>query len=151
MRSINVQAVIKAPPEALWSLLADVTTWPSWGPWLKAELLEEGGPTAEGVGAVRKLRSPGGFTSVEQIVRFEPGRALGYVLRDGLPLRDYRADVTLVPLGGETVLTWHSTFGGPYAWFFGPGLKRFIARVVRDLARAVERGSLDLAAGQTRS
>lgn len=135
MATIDIQTLCPASPTTVWALLADVSTWSSWGPWDSAELTSPGAGHPQGVGAVRTLRYRG-FTSVEQVVEFRPDRRLAYVLQRGLPLREYRAVVHLVPLGDDTVVRWTSSFGGPYAWFFAPGLRRFIRRVSDDLARA---------------
>jgi uncharacterized protein YndB with AHSA1/START domain len=135
VRTIDVQVLAPASPAAVWRLLSDVSTWTSWGPWQAAELTSRGSDGLEGVGAVRTLRYRG-MTSVEQVVEVQPEKRLGYTLRRGLPLRNYRADVRLVPVGRDTAIRWTSQFDGPFAWFFAPGLARFIRRVAGDLARA---------------
>jgi uncharacterized protein YndB with AHSA1/START domain len=129
-----------ASPEAVWRLVADTTTWSDWGAWSSAELVREGDPPPGGVHSVKRLKSfP--VTTVEEVTVFEPQRRLGYELRSGMPLRGYRAEVTLEPDGGGTKIRWHSEFeskipgtGGLYRRV----LSRFMADAVKRLAKAAE-------------
>jgi uncharacterized protein YndB with AHSA1/START domain len=131
-----------APPAAIWPLLADTTTWSDWGDWSEAELVREGTPAPGGVHSVKRLKKfP--VTTVEEVTVFEPERRLGYELRSGMPLRGYRAEVTLTPAdGGGTEIRWHSEFEPKVP---GTGrlyqrvLSRFMADAVKRLAAAAER------------
>ena len=131
-----------ASAAAIWALLADTTTWSDWGKWSEAELVREGTPPPGGIHSVKRLKSfP--VTTVEEVTVFEPERRLGYELRKGMPLRDYRAEVTLTPAdGGGTEIRWRSEFepkvpgtGGLYR----RTLSKFMADAVRRLATAAER------------
>src|SRR6476469_9938430 len=96
---IDVRARSAAPPDAVWALLADTPGWPDWSGVDSAERTRDGSPESEGVGSQRVFRT-GRVRNEEEIVRFEPPRALSYrVIGGNLPLRDYRADVTLTPSG----------------------------------------------------
>ena len=46
----------------------------------------------------------------EEIVVFEPPERMEYTLLSGMPLRDYRAEVTLSPDGDGTEIDWRSEF-----------------------------------------
>jgi hypothetical protein len=130
-----------AAPSAIWPLLADTTTWSDWGKWSSAELLREGTPPPGGVHSVKRLRTfP--VTTVEEVTVFEPERRLGYELREGMPLKGYRAEVTLTPVDGGTEIRWHSEFepkvpgtGGLYR----RTLSSFMADAVKRLAAAAEK------------
>jgi hypothetical protein len=121
--------------------VADTTTWSDWGAWSSAELLREGDPPPGGVHSVKRLKARPATTTVEEVTVFEPPHRLGYELRSGMPLRGYRAEVTLTPVDGGTEIRWHSEFepkipgtGG----FYRAVLSRFMADAVKRLAAAAE-------------
>lgn len=140
MQTINATARSAAPPEAVWALLAEVETWPRWADFASAELEEPGNPDRRGVGAVRRFRR-GRYTTRERVTTFEPPRRLGYELLSGIPIRDYRAEVTLEPAADGTLITWRSTFRRRFpvpAGLVRRGLQTFITDTVERLARAAE-------------
>jgi uncharacterized protein YndB with AHSA1/START domain len=136
MLELDAQAVSAAPPERVWALLADVSTWPEWADFDAAEV-----ESGDGLGEVRRFRR-GRRETRERVTVFEPPRRLGYDFLSGLPIRDYHADVTLTPQDGGTHIRWHSTFRGKVP---GTGrlvrsaLQRFVADTAERLARAAER------------
>lgn len=133
MLEIDVRVTTTADPAAVYALLKDGATWPSWSPIGSFEL-RTGGP--EQVGSVRAFRTSG-LTSVERIVELVPDKRLSYVLERGLPLRDYRADVDVAP--GQ--IRWHSTFRAKVpgtGWFYRRALGRFIRRCAEGLAARAE-------------
>ncbi len=100
-------AVVNASPDQVWELLADHEGMSSWGPGIKVRLTEEGGTDRNGVGAVRRIEAPGPAPAIVEVVdRFEPGAALGYKATGGVPLKNYRGDVTLAPAGAGTRIQW---------------------------------------------
>ena len=139
--TIDVEQRVAAEPGVVWQLLADVDGWHDWSAF-RESALERPAPTGDpnGVGAIRRFRSSTG-RSIEEVVAFEPGRHFAYRLLSGLPVRDYRADVTLEPVDGRTVVRWRSHFhrGMPLnGRFMRVALERFIRRLVADLARRAE-------------
>lgn len=105
---IDISARIPAPPQAVWSLLDDSASWPSWTPIDAYEMVLP--PAEDGTGEVRIFRN-GRHTVREQIVERRELRRLSYTLLAGLPLRDYRADIDISPAtGAATELRWHTTF-----------------------------------------
>ena len=108
---IDVHAASAAPPERVWALLADATTWPGWSSFDEAEIVRSGDDDPQGVGTLRRFRR-GRVRSLERIIAFEPPRHVAYALISGLPLRDYRGDVTLTPTStGGTDIHWQSRYG----------------------------------------
>ena len=125
-----------ASPETVYALLADGSTWPTWSGIGSFELRSPGVAGGESLNAVRVFRT-GRTTSVERLVELVPGRRLSYVLVDGLPLDDYRADVDLMAADGGTLIRWHSTFSAKRpgtGWLYRLVLRRFIGQGVRGLA-----------------
>ena len=136
---IEASATSQASREAVWRLVADITTWQDWGGWSSTTREREGDPPPDGVGALRKLkRFP--VTNVEEVTIFEPSTRLGYRLVKGLPLRNYNAEVKLAdaPEGG-TRITWRAEFDTTWVPGISRGLERFFPTVVDALARAAEK------------
>src|SRR2546430_8980748 len=104
MQEIDVTARSAAPPQRVWTLLADAGSWPRWAPFDEA-VVEEGA----GLGELRRFRT-GRRTTRERITGFEPPHRLAYELVSGIPIRDYEAEVTLTPDDDGTVIRWHSHF-----------------------------------------
>lgn len=136
---ITATATSTASPAALWRLLGDVGTWPAWSAFDSGTLLEAAPGGGDGLGALRRLQT-GRQVSIERVVAYEAPRHLAYTLVEGLPLKDYRADVTLEPMAdGGTRITWESRFTGRIpgtTWFYRLALRVFITRLVRALATA---------------
>lgn len=140
----RAEAVSAAPIETVWRLLSTVETWPTWSRHKLARLEKPGAPTPDGVGAIRVLGvnpAKPDKCNREQIVAFDPPNHLGYTLLSGLPLDNYRSDVTLrsTPAGG-TRITWESTFDthGPVGWRWRPVVGWVVKHWSADLARGAE-------------
>jgi len=127
-----------ATPGAVFDLLADGSTWPEWSPLGSFELIEPGDGTPEGLGAVR-LFTTGRHKSRERVVERRPGEVFSYALEAGLPLRDYRAVITLTSADGGTAIRWRSTFRAKVpgtGWLYRWQLDKFIGQTVAGLAAA---------------
>jgi polyketide cyclase/dehydrase/lipid transport protein len=138
LQVIDETATTGADPASVYQLLADGSTWPDWSPVDAFSLLEPGAGTPEGLGAVR-LFITGRHRSRERVVECRPGEVFSYVLEQGLPLRDYRAIVTLTPAAVGTSINWHSTFLPKVpgtGWLYRRELGKFIRRTVEGLAVA---------------
>ena len=133
--SYEVTARSAAPPERVFELLSDATSWPRWaGPVIAhASWDRQGEPAPGGVGAIRKLgRWP--MFSREQVVASQPPSHHAYTILSGNPVRNYRADVALEPDGGGTVIAWSATFEPRI-----PGTGHLLERVYRTLIGSVAR------------
>ena len=130
-----VQIVVSSPaaPAAVFALLADTGGWTGWAGFDEAELVSPAtGAEPEGVGARRRFRK-GRTRTREEVVAFEAPGHFGYRLLEGMPLVDYRGDVTVEPEGTGSRITWRSTFRPKWpgtGWLYRIGLQRFL----RDLA-----------------
>jgi Polyketide cyclase / dehydrase and lipid transport len=136
-QKISVRAETTADPDAVYALLVDGATWPTWSPLGSFELEQAGPDGGEGVGAVRVFRT-GRVTSRERVAELVPGRRFSYELLSGLPVRDYRADVDLArAAGGGTEIHWRSRFLPKVpgtGWLIRRRLTDFIGQCARGLA-----------------
>lgn len=107
-----------------------------WAGAKEVVLRQEGYPPPNGLGAIRVVRAAG-LAIEEEILEFEPPRRLGYRIHAGLPLplRDYRAQVTLEPASAGTSLVWQASFEPRI-----PGTGRLLAAIVRRLLQRLATG-----------
>ena len=118
------------PIDAVWARLADAPTWKEWARFTVSDYEREGEPAPHGAGAIRRFGFPI-YKSREQVLEFDPPHHLAYTLLSGLPLRDYRADVTLTEAAGGTDIEWRSSFEAPWPGAFW---QAFLAFSLRDFA-----------------
>ncbi|HEX4489658.1 MAG TPA: SRPBCC family protein [Acidimicrobiia bacterium] len=145
MTDLHIDATLTttADPAAVWKLLGDIGTWTTWGRWTLAELEREGKLDPAGVGAIRRFRYLGRETR-EEVVGFDAPTRFAYELMSGLPLRNYHAEVTVVPDGAGARLDWHSVFDAtPRARLVQPYLAWFVRDTAKRLLRAAERDGVN--------
>ena len=141
LHHINQSAYSSASPAAIYAILLDRPTWPSWSPLESFEHGSDGCDGPNSLGAIGTFVT-GRTRSREELVELIPGRRVSYRLLSGLPLRDYRADIDLIPsdastgTGAGTDISWQSTFHARFGtgWAYRFALGRFIRRCVRALA-----------------
>jgi hypothetical protein len=141
MKYIDVRVSTTAEPGAIYELLRDGATWPTWSPLGSFELTRPGADAREGVGAIRVFRT-GRVTITERVAELVPDRRFSYELVSGLAIRDYRADVDLHTEDGVTTIHWHSSFRPKVpgsGWLYRWSLSRFIGRCALGLATAAVR------------
>lgn len=127
---IDIRQTAEAEPAAVWRLLGDSSTWPSWTP-IESVVLDRLGD-ADGLGEVRTFTT-GRYRVREEIVERQAERRLSYKLLSGLPLRDYRADIHLTARPEGTEIHWHTTFtakvpgsGWLYRWALAKRTRQFV-------------------------
>ena len=138
LQVIDHTATTSADPAAVFALLADGATWPDWSPIGSFELITPGDGTPEGLGAVR-LFTTRRIKSRERVVERRPNEVFSYVLESGMPLRDYRAVITLTPTADGTSINWRSTFRAKVPGsgsVYRRALGRFIGQTLDGLATA---------------
>ena len=104
---VEAEGVAQAAPQVVWELVADADRYRQWGPWSASGYHSPG--DQDGVGAIRWFRY-GRTTTVEKVLESEPGRRLVYTVVKGIPVRNYRAEVTLTPQGQGTHIRWSATW-----------------------------------------
>jgi uncharacterized protein YndB with AHSA1/START domain len=141
-KQIEVRQVIPAPPAVVFATLLDRPGWPTWSGHDAFEPVQPGAAGPYGVGSVGLLRT-GRRVMREQIVEVVPDRRIGYTLLAGLPLRGYRADFDLSPVGEGTEVRWRAGFEAPpgFGWIYVTALRRFTRRLLDGLARQVRDGA----------
>ena len=141
---VAAEQTAQAAPDTVWELISDAGRYPEWGPWSAGGYRRGGDTSPNGVGAVQWLRSASRYglrtvTSVEKILEVDEGRLLAYTVIDGIPVRNYLAEVTLTPQGAGTHIrwaaTWDNTLAGRLVW---RGLRTFYPRMLDDLVTAAE-------------
>ena len=142
---VEAEQIAAAASENVWALISDAMTYPQWGPWSEVGYRRQGDASPRGPGAVYWLRSSHRYglvrpVSVEKIVDAEEGRRLAYTVIGGIPVRNYRAEITLTPTADGTQIRWAASFDQTLAGrLVHLSLRRLYPQVVASLAAAAER------------
>ena len=106
---VEAEGVASAAPEAVWELVANADRYSEWGPWSASGYENLGGQAPDGAGVIRWMRY-GRTTTVEKVLESERARRLVYTVVKGIPVRNYRAEVTLSPVGEGTHIRWTASW-----------------------------------------
>ena len=106
---VEAEGVAQAPPEAVWELVANADRYSEWGPWSASGYENLGAQVPDGAGVIRWMRY-GRTTTVEKVLESERARRLVYTVVKGIPVRNYRAEVTLSPVGEGTHIRWTASW-----------------------------------------
>jgi uncharacterized protein YndB with AHSA1/START domain len=113
---VTSQTTVAAPIETVWDALSDHVGISRWAPGLSVTMDRLGTADPNGVGAVRRIASPGpGPDIVEEVVTFEPPQLLRYKALSGTPFPGYAGEVRLTEAGAGTRISYtvSSTAGFP--------------------------------------
>jgi len=128
-----------APPEAVWRIWSDVSTWPSWNPDIVSVSLN--GPFASGTGGEMTTRSGGRHNVTLQDV--QQGRGFT-VVADGLPASKLHFRCEVEPAGtGSRIsqaVTIHGLFG-PLGGMMASRIAPTFEPLLEGLAQAAESAS----------
>jgi uncharacterized protein YndB with AHSA1/START domain len=142
MRTIHVTRNIPAAPEAVFDLLADHANYDRFRAINDSELLREGDPAPNGIGALRRIKVRP-FTFDEEITAYERPSRLDYlIVKLNVPFQHHGGSITLAPEGEATTVDWRSSFtvptpvvGGLQEHVWQPVLTRGFRRVLEDVER----------------
>ena len=136
---VEAEGVARAAPEVVWELVANADRYSEWGPWSASGYEGLGAQAPDGAGVIRWMRY-GRTTTVEKVLESERARRLVYTVVKGIPVRNYRAEVTLSPAGEGTHIrwtaSWDRTFPGRIVHrrlrtFYPDAVSRLIAAAAR--------------------
>ena len=106
---VEAEGVAQAALEVVWELVANADSYSQWGPWSASGYENLGAQAPDGAGVIRWMRY-GRTTTVEKVLESQRGRRLVYTVVKGIPVRNYRADVTLTPEGEGTHIRWAASW-----------------------------------------
>jgi uncharacterized protein YndB with AHSA1/START domain len=147
MRTVHVTRTIPAPPEEVFDRLADHANYDRFRGINDSELIREGDPAPNGVGALRRIKSTP-FRFDEEITAYERPSRLDYLIVDlNVPMEHEGGQITLSSEGNATLVDWRSTFsvptpvvGGVQERIWQPLLTRGFRHVLEDVERILARG-----------
>ena len=100
---VTANATVNAPIDTVWATLTDHVGMASWGPGVSVSLGKPGTPDPNGLGAVRRISTPGpGPDIVEEVVTFDAPHLFGYKALSGTPFPGYTGEVRLTEAGTGT-------------------------------------------------
>jgi hypothetical protein len=116
----------------VWAKLADLRGWHDWGPWTKTELDGD----IRTMVSERKRLTGKPYVMKERVIVLEPEQRFEYELLSGLPVKNYRAVVTLTDEGEGTAINWRATFDPPWPIFKGLWFGAML-KVIRDVSESL--------------
>jgi uncharacterized protein YndB with AHSA1/START domain len=106
---VEAEGAARVAPEVVWALVANADRYSEWGPWSASGYENLGAQAPDGAGVIRWMRY-GRTTTVEKVLESERARRLVYTVVKGIPVRNYRAEVTLSPQGEGTHIRWTASW-----------------------------------------
>ena len=142
MRSVHVTRTIPAPAEDVFDLLTDHANYDRFSGIHGSELIREGDPAPNGVGALRRIKVRP-LTFDEEITAYERPSRLDYlIVKLNVPLQHDGGSITLAPDGDATRVDWRSSFsvptpvvGGLQEIVWQPVLTRGFGRVLKNVEK----------------
>ncbi len=131
-KSVHTELIIKAPPQEVWAVVTDPTTYPEWNPIL----VEADGQYREGQTIAYKMRSPDGKTSdvTSTVTRLTPQRELRQFggIRGVLT---FEHQWLLEPVPQGTKLIQQEEYRGLWVLFWDPS---WVHQAYRDANKALQ-------------
>jgi uncharacterized protein YndB with AHSA1/START domain len=147
MSTLQVEAFgsAAAAPETVWALVANSASYAEWGPWEASGDRDLAGKASGDAGTTRWMRYHN-TTTVEQILEVDRGRRMVYTVMSGIPVRNYRAEVTLTPTETGTDIRWTAQWDGTLLGrIVHRSLRTFYPAMMALLVAAAERSAAALA------
>jgi uncharacterized protein YndB with AHSA1/START domain len=113
MKTIHVTRTIAAPPEPIFDLLADHANYDRFRAINGSELIREGEPPPNGLGALRRIKVRP-VTFEEEITHFDRPSRLDYlIVKLNVPFEHEGGSIRLAPEDGVTRVDWRSSYRVP--------------------------------------
>jgi uncharacterized protein YndB with AHSA1/START domain len=133
---VTSQTTVAAPIEAVWDKLSNHVGMSQWGPGITVTMDRVGTEDPNGVGAIRRIASPGPAPDiVEEVVAFEAPNLLGYKALSGTPFPGYTGEVRLTPTAPGTHISYTISSTAKFPLVKAP-LAVLCQMLLRFLARA---------------
>jgi Polyketide cyclase / dehydrase and lipid transport len=133
---VTSQTTVAAPIEVVWDTLTNHVGMMSWGPGITVTMDRPGTTDANGVGAVRRIATPGpGPDIVEEVVTFDAPNVMGYKALSGTPFPGYAGEVRFTSAGSGTHISWTISSTASFPLVKAP-LKAISQVLMRLLGRA---------------
>jgi hypothetical protein len=147
MPTVEVTRTIQAPREAVFDVLADHANYDRFRGIRGSELVRDGDPPPNGVGALRRILI-GPLRFDEEITVYEPPSRLDYLIVGlNVPFDHDGGQIRLSEVDGATRVDWTSTFrvstpvvGRVQELAWAPAVRRGFRRVLEDV-ELILRGS----------
>ncbi|MGX9788116.1 SRPBCC family protein [Mycobacterium sp. MMS18-G62] len=134
-------ATVAAPIDVVWGTLTDHVGMSNWGPGVTVTLDKSGTEEANGVGAVRRITTPGpGPAIVEEVVTYQRPHLFGYKALSGTPFPGYAGEVRLTDEGPQTRISYTISSTATFPLIKAP-LAVLSQVLLRLLTRAVTKAS----------
>jgi uncharacterized protein YndB with AHSA1/START domain len=135
---VTSQTTVAAPIDTVWDALSNHSGINRWAPGLTVTMDRLGTADPNGVGAIRRIASPGpGPDIVEEDVTFEPPHLLGYEALSGTPFPGYAGEVRLSGAGAGTHISYTISSTASF-----PLVKAPLAMLCQVLLRLLARASM---------
>jgi uncharacterized protein YndB with AHSA1/START domain len=133
---VTSQTTVAAPIETVWDKLSNHVGMSQWGPGITVTMDRVGTDDPNGVGAIRRIASPGPAPDiVEEVVAFEAPNLLGYKALSGTPFPGYTGEVRLTPAAPGTHISYTISSTAEFPLVKAP-LAVLCQMLLRFLARA---------------
>ena len=138
-REYGTSVETTAPPEKVWRIWSDMSTWGQWNP--NVTTMDWQGGFASGTGGV--MNTPSGQHHKMQLVDVQPGRSFA-LLTAVVPGTRFRFNCRVEPANGKTKISQTVEVGGPLGpvlgGMLGPQVSKDFPTLLQNLARKAEAG-----------
>ena len=138
-REYGTSVETTAPPETVWRIWSDMSTWGQWNP--NVTTMDWQGGFASGTTGV--MNTPSGQHHKMQLVDVQPGRSFA-LLTAVVPGTRFRFNCRVEPANGKTKISQTVEVGGPLGpvlgGMLGPQVSKDFPTLLQNLARKAEAG-----------